>query len=52
MAGQIDVTKIQEPVRQKYAAVSSSAEGKFNYPTGRAGAISQHYDHRVCQKTC
>jgi SAM-dependent methyltransferase len=49
MDSQIDVTKIQEAVRQKYAEVSTSAEGKFNYPTGRDGAISHHYDPAVIQ---
>ena len=49
MADQIDVTKIQEAVRQKYAEVSTSAEGKFNYPTGRDGAISHGYDPAVIQ---
>ncbi len=37
MAEKIDIKGIQEAVRKKYAEVSSSAEGKFNYPTGRDG---------------
>jgi arsenite methyltransferase len=44
MAGPIDAKKIQAAVRQKYAEVSGSAAGKFNYPTGRDGAIQQGYD--------
>jgi SAM-dependent methyltransferase len=47
MADQIDVKKIQDAVKEKYAEVSRSAEGKFNYPTGRDGAISQGYDPAV-----
>jgi arsenite methyltransferase len=47
MAGPIDVKKIQDAVRQKYAEVSSSASGKFNYPTGRDGAIRQGYDPTI-----
>jgi len=49
MADQIDVTKIQEAVRKKYAEVSNTATGKFNYPTGRDGAILQGYDPAVIQ---
>lgn len=39
-----DVTQIQEAVRKKYAEVSCSAEGKFQYPTGRAGVGALGYD--------
>src|SRR5271169_6284848 len=49
MAAQVDVAQIQDAIRQKYAEVSTSAGGKFNYPTGRDGAISQHYDPAVIQ---
>jgi len=49
MAEKIDVEGIQEAVRKKYAEVSSTAEGKFNYPTGRDGAISHGYDPAVVQ---
>jgi arsenite methyltransferase len=35
MANPIDEKKIREAVREKYAQVSRSAAGKFNYPTGR-----------------
>ena len=44
MAGPVDEKKIQDAVREKYAEVSRSAAGKFNYPTGRDGAIQQGYD--------
>src|SRR3990172_7002551 len=49
MAGQADVRKIQDAVRQRYAEVSGSAEGKFNYPTGKEGAILQGYAPSVIE---
>ena len=49
MAAQIDAKKIQDAVREKYSEVSSSAEGKFNYPTGRDGAILHGYDPVIIQ---
>jgi hypothetical protein len=49
MSGQIDANKIQDAVREKYSEVSSSAEGKFNYPTGRDGAILHGYDPATIQ---
>ena len=49
MAGPIDEKKIQDAVREKYAQVSGSAAGKFNYPTGRDGAISQGYDLSIIE---
>jgi len=39
-----DAKDIQDSVRRKYADVSQSAEGKFNYPTGKDGAIALGYD--------
>jgi 2-polyprenyl-3-methyl-5-hydroxy-6-metoxy-1,4-benzoquinol methylase len=36
--------EIQTAVRNKYAEVSESAEGKFKYPTGKAGATALGYD--------
>lgn len=36
--------KIQRAVRRKYAAVSRSMVGKFQYPTGKAGAAALGYD--------
>ena len=50
MAAQIDAKKIQDAVREKYSEVSSSAEGKFNYPTGRDGAILHGYDPLIIQR--
>jgi arsenite methyltransferase len=47
MDGQIDTKKIQDAVREKYADVSLSAGGKFNYPTGREGAILHGYDPAI-----
>jgi arsenite methyltransferase len=47
MAGPIEARKIQGAVRQKYAEVSRSAVGKFNYPTGRDGAVRQGYDPAI-----
>ena len=49
MANPIDEKKIQDAVREKYALVSKSASGKFNYPTGRDGAIQQGYDPAIIQ---
>ncbi len=49
MAAQIDENKIQDAVRQRYAQVSKSALGKFNYPTGRDGAIQQGYDPLITE---
>jgi len=49
MSGQMDTNKIQDAVREKYSEVSRSAEGKFNYPTGRDGAILHGYDPTIIQ---
>jgi arsenite methyltransferase len=38
------IPEIQDAVRKRYAEVSVSAAGKFNYPTGREGALLQGYD--------
>lgn len=38
---------IRNAIRYKYAEVSVSAEGKFQYPTGRDGAIALGYDPAV-----
>ncbi|MEJ2683375.1 MAG: methyltransferase domain-containing protein [Candidatus Sulfobium sp.] len=43
----MDVKEIQDAVRRKYVEVSSSAAGKFNYPTGMDGAIQQGYDPAI-----
>jgi arsenite methyltransferase len=49
MADQVDEKKIRDAVREKYAEVSRSAAGNFNYPTGREGAIQQGYDPIIIQ---
>jgi arsenite methyltransferase len=40
----LDEQEIKEAIRQKYAEVAISSEGKFAYPTGRAGAEALGYD--------
>ena len=35
---------IQDSIRQKYAEIAISSEGKFDYPTGRAGAEALDYN--------
>jgi SAM-dependent methyltransferase len=44
MTKEPQVIEIQEAVRKKYAEVSRSAEGKFQYPTGSVGAEALGYD--------
>jgi len=39
-----DVARVQDAVRRMYADVACSAEGKFRYATGRAGALGLGYD--------
>ena len=39
--------RIQEGIREKYKVVAISPEGKFSYPTGRAGLEGQKYDIEV-----
>jgi arsenite methyltransferase len=39
-----DRRRIEESIRQKYAEFSAHPEGKFTYPTGRAGLEGLHYD--------
>lgn len=41
------IPEIQDAVRRKYVEVATSAGGKFNYPTGREGALLQGYDSNV-----
>ncbi len=47
---QPSVEEIRAALRKKYAEVSHSAEGKFNYPTGRAGARALGYDLSVLEE--
>jgi arsenite methyltransferase len=39
--------RIQEGIKEKYKGVAISPEGKFNYPTGRAGLEGQKYDPEI-----
>jgi SAM-dependent methyltransferase len=39
-----DKERIRVAIKKKYSAVSSSAEGYFKYPVGKAGAILLGYD--------
>ena len=36
--------RIREGISEKYKKVAISPEGKFSYPTGRAGLEGQKYD--------
>jgi len=42
-----DRKRIKEAIHQKYAKVSSSPEGHFRYPTGRAGLEALNYDPEI-----
>lgn len=42
-----DRERIDESIRQKYGEFSASPEGKFSYPTGRAGIEGLNYDPEV-----
>ncbi len=39
--------RIQEGIQEKYKGVAISPEGKFSYPTGRAGLEGQKYDPEI-----
>jgi len=41
--------EIRKAIRDKYAEVSISAEGKFQYPTGKDGARAMGYDHAILE---
>jgi arsenite methyltransferase len=47
MADEQLIPEIEDAVRRKYVEVSTSAGGKFNYPTGREGALLQGYDSTI-----
>lgn len=47
MTKELDVRVIQAAVCRKFGEAAHSAEGKFKYPTGRAGAIALGYDPPV-----
>ena len=46
----LDTKNIQNAIREKYADVSNTAANKFNYPTGKEGAILQGYDRTLIEK--
>jgi len=41
--------EIRKAIRDKYAEVSISADGKFPYPTGKGGAIALGYDPAIIE---
>ena len=43
----VDVNSIREAVRKRYAEVSSSPAGRFEYLTGRGGARDLGYEPRM-----
>jgi len=45
-----DRIRIEESIRQKYAEFSASPEGKFSYPTGRAGLEALNYDPEIVRE--
>jgi len=49
MAEPFNAQDIRDSVRRKYAEISQSAEGKFNYPSGKDGAIALGYDLAAVQ---
>ena len=46
-----DPQKIRDAILRKYSEVAVSSEGKFAYPTGRAGAEALGYDPVVVNET-
>jgi len=44
-----DLQEIRKAIRDKYAEVSMSAEGKFQYPTGKDGAKALGYDPAIIE---
>ena len=44
-----DFREIRNAIRNKYAGVSVSAAGKFQYPSGKDGAIALGYDPSIIQ---
>ena len=44
-----NLKKIRDIIRKKYAEVSISASGRFQYPTGKDGAIALRYDSGIIQ---
>jgi SAM-dependent methyltransferase len=44
MVAKSNAKEIQEATRKKYAEISRTAKGTFNYPTGKEGAANLKYD--------
>jgi ubiquinone/menaquinone biosynthesis C-methylase UbiE len=44
MVTKLNAKEIQDAMRKKYAEISRTAKGKFNYPTGKEGAANLKYD--------
>jgi len=42
-----ETKRILEGIKEKYKGVAASPEGKFSYPTGRAGLEGQKYDLEI-----
>ena len=49
-SGTGNLTEIRNAIQAKYAEVSLSAAGKFEYPVGRAGAEALGYDAAVIER--
>lgn len=47
VASSDNIDEIRAAIRSKYAEVSVSAAGKFQYPTGKDGAIALKYDQEI-----
>jgi arsenite methyltransferase len=45
-----NIDGIRDAIRSKYAEVSVSAAGKFQYPTGEEGAIALKYDQEIIRR--
>jgi SAM-dependent methyltransferase len=46
---QVDVNGVREAVRKRYAEVSHSGAGRFEYLTGRAGALALGYESAMLE---
>ena len=44
MSEEVNVLEVQQKIRDKYASVSQTADGKFKYPTGKEGLLTLGYD--------
>jgi SAM-dependent methyltransferase len=48
----VDVSSIRDAVRKRYADVAGSTAGRFEYLTGRAGAVALGYDSTLLDRIC